>query len=195
MPDKRLRTEITLRDGRHATVRPLEPTDVEPLTAYFLGLSADTRRRYGPHPFDLATAEVLCAAADDPETTRFVAALPGPRGEEIIAYMILTRSIWDDDRRRYGDASAAAIGEGCGCLAPSVADAYQGQGIGGQMAGHVLRAARILGLRRVILMGGVQATNYRARRLYARLGFRRAGDFWVQQGERHVFNYDMALDL
>ncbi len=191
MPDERLCAEITLRDGRRATVRPLEPTDVERLTAYFVGLSADTRRRYGPHPFDRATAEALCAAAGDPETTRFVAALPGPRGETIIAYMILTRSIWDGDRQRYGHALPAE----CGCFAPSVADAYQSQGIGIQMGAHVMAAARLLGLRRIILMGGVQATNYRARRLYARLGFRRVGDFWTQHGEHRVPNYDMALHL
>lgn len=191
MPDERLTAPITLRDGRRALVRPLESSDVEPLTAYFLGLSQDTRRRYGPHPFDRATAEALCAAAGDPETTRFIAVLPGPEGDEIIAYMILTRAIWDGDRRRYGDT----LGDACGCIAPSVADAYQSQGIGAQMARHVIAAARALGLHRAILMGGVQAANYRARRLYARLGFRRVGDFWVQQGERRIANYDMALEL
>ena len=191
MPDERLSTAITLRDGRCALVRPLEPTDVEPLSAYFLGLSQNTRRRYGPHPFDRATAETLCAAADDPETTRFVAVLPGPEGDAIIGYMILTRTIWDGDRQRYG----RALGGACGCFAPSVADAYQSQGIGAQMAAHVLRAARALGLRRVILMGGVQATNYRARRLYARLGFRRMGDFCTGHGDDRILNYDMALDL
>lgn len=191
MPDPRLAATITLRDGRRALVRPLEPTDVEPLTTYFLGLSEDTRRRYGPHPFDRPTAEALCAAAGDPQTTRFVAVLPEPAGEAIIGYMILARTIWEGDVTRYGDA----LGDDCGCLAPSVADAYQSQGIGAQMAALVLSAARVPGLRRVILMGGVQATNYRARRLYARLGFRRVGDFWVHQGERRIFNYDMALDL
>lgn len=195
MPDEPLSAPITLRDGRRALVRPLKPSDVEPLAAYFLGLSEDTRRRYGPHPFDRATAEALCAATDDPQMTRFVAVLPGPTGDAIIGYMILARAIWEGDRQRYGDAAADAVGEGCGCFAPSVADAYQSQGLGGQMAEHVMAAARALGMRRVILMGGVQATNYRARRLYARLGFRRVGDFWVQQGERHIFNYDMALDL
>lgn len=191
MIDERLTAPITLRDGRRALVRPLEPADVEPLTTYFLGLSEETRRRYGPHPFDRATAEALCAAAGDPRATRFVAVLPGPAGDEIIAYMILTRDIWEDDRRRY----AGAVGDDWACFAPSVADAYQGQGIGGQMARHVMDAARALGLRRIILMGGVQATNYRARRLYARLGFRRVGDFWTGQGERRICNYDMALDL
>jgi len=191
MLDERLCDSIALLDGRRALVRPLAPSDVEPLSTYFLGLSQDTRRRYGPHPFDRATAEALCAAAGDGQVTRFVAALRGPTGDAIIAYMILTRTIWEEDRRRYGHALP---GE-CGCFAPSVADAYQSQGIGIQMGAHVMAAARFLGLRRIILMGGVQATNYRARRLYTRLGFRRVGDFWTRHGEHRVPNYDMALDL
>jgi len=188
--DGSLNALITLRDGRQALVRPLRRGDVEPLTAYFLGLSPDTRQRYGPHPFDRPTAEALCASADDPQTTRFVATLPGPEGEKIIAYMILSRSIWEEDRRRYGPA----LGDNCACFAPSVADAYQSQGLGAQMAAHVMAAAWAMGLRRVILMGGVQATNERAQRLYVRLGFTRVGEFWTQQGEHSILNYDMVLD-
>ena len=96
-------TQITLRDGRQAMVRPLEATDVEPLTAYFLSLSPDTRRRYGPHPFDRATAERLCASINNDSVVRFIAVLnDGSAKPEIVGYMILSREISADDQKRYG---------------------------------------------------------------------------------------------
>jgi diamine N-acetyltransferase len=192
MTDHLYRSEITLRDGRKATVRPLELTDVEPLTTYFVSLSADTRRRYGPHPFDRATAEKLCASIDNAVTVRFVAVLEdGSPQAQIIGYMILTREVWGDDAVRY--AGRLPAGESA-CLAPSIADAYQDQGLGTQMGRHVLRSAREMGLRRVILMGGVQATNDRAKHFYEKLGFVRQGEFWTHQPV-DMLNYDMMLDL
>jgi len=193
MPDRQYATEITLRDGRKATVRPLEPTDLEPLTAYFLSLSLETRRRYGPHPFDRATAEKLCTSINNAEIVRFITVLDdGGVAPEVVGYMILSREIWPDDQRRYG--SRLREGE-CACLAPSIADAYQDQGIGSQMARHVLASAREMGIRQLILMGGVQATNDRARHFYSKLGFREVGDFWIHHQGQDIFNYDMALEL
>jgi len=185
--------QITLRDGRQATVRPLEASDMEPLTTYFLSLSPDTRRRYGPHPFDRATAERFCASINNDSVVRFIAVLDdGGAKPEIVGYMILSREISADDQKRYG--SRLRQGE-CACLAPSIADAYQEQGIGTQMAHHVLASAREMGIRQVILMGGVIATNDRARHFYAKLGFREVGDFWVHLQGQDIFNYDMVLDL
>lgn len=184
-------TTMCLRDGRSATVRPLQSTDVEPLTTYLLGLSEDTRRRYGPHPFDRPTAERLCASIDEATTIRFIAimdALPVP---EIIGYMILTRVISAADVGRYGDRLRMRQSAS---FAPSIADAYQSQGLGTQMAQHVMWCARQLGLRQVILMGGVQARNERARRLYTGLGFRPLGEFWTH-GKEDLLNYDMALEF
>jgi RimJ/RimL family protein N-acetyltransferase len=193
MSARRYTTEITLRDGRKATVRPLEPTDLEPLTAYFLSLSEETRRRYGPHPFDRATAEKLCASTDDQRIVRFVAVLDdGGTSPEIIGYMILSREIWPDDQKRYGNRLRQ--GE-CACFAPSIADAYQDQGIGTQMARHVLACAKEMGIRQLILMGGVQAANDRARHFYAKLGFREVGSFWLHLHGQDIFNYDMMLEL
>jgi len=163
------------------------------LTAYFLSLSEETRRRYGPHPFDRATAEKLCASTDDQRIVRFVAVLDdGGTSPEIIGYMILSREIWPDDQKRYGNRLRQ--GE-CACFAPSIADAYQDQGIGTQMARHVLACAKEMGIRQLILMGGVQAANDRARHFYAKLGFREVGSFWLHLHGQDIFNYDMMLEL
>ncbi|MFH1086031.1 MAG: GNAT family N-acetyltransferase [Chloroflexota bacterium] len=191
MSDADLCARLTLRDGRTATVRPLRADDAERLADYFTRFSEGSRRYYGPHAFDRVTAERLCANLGPDDGIRFVATLGEGDAEQIIAYMILTPKIGDGDRQRYGDA----LDDGrCACLAPSVADAFQSQGLGTQMGQHVLASARRLGLRQVILMGGVVAKNERARRLYERLGFRRVREF-TTHGQETLLNYDMVIDL
>jgi diamine N-acetyltransferase len=181
-----------LRDGRVATVRPLQASDVEPLGTFFLSLSERTRGYYGPHPFDRATAENLCASIDNTHTVRFVALLhDGEAAAEMIGYMILTREVWGDDLKRYAGKLDL---EHSACLAPVIGDAYQEQGIGTQMGQHVIACARQMGLHQVILMGGVQARNERARRLYTRLGFKPMGEFWTYKPIT-LLNYDMLLDV
>ena len=183
--------QVTLRDGRIAMVRPLRADDVDRLTDYFARFSADSRRFYGPHPFDRATAERICANLGPEDGVRFVALLGEGDAAMIIAYMILARRIGESDRQRYGDRLDYAH---CACLAPSVADDFQSQGLGTRMGQQVLAMARRLGLRQVILMGGVVAKNERARRLYERLGFRRMGEF-TTHGKETLLNYDMLVDL
>ena len=85
MSTPRHATQITLPDGRSATIRPLEARDGAALSAFFLGLSEQTRSTYGPHPFDRETAERLCAAIDERKGYRFVALVhEGRPAEEII---------------------------------------------------------------------------------------------------------------
>jgi RimJ/RimL family protein N-acetyltransferase len=59
------------------------------------------------------------------------------------------------------------------------------------MADRVLHHAADWGLAQVILMGGVQARNGRARRLYERLGFRAVGTFEVVRNGEKIDNLDM----
>lgn len=184
---------VALRDGRAVLLRPLQAADAEALARLFVSLTPATTRFYGPHPFDRATALRLCAEiAQDAGTRRYVALLPADRANaEIIGYMILTRHIHPDDQARHHHALDL---EHCAALAPCVADAYQNQGLGLQMARYVLDRGRDQGLRQVILMGGVQARNARARHVYARLGFREVGAFWTR-GAVGLLNYSMVLDL
>lgn len=191
MPDPALTTTFTLADGQAATVRPLRSTDVGPLADFFLGLLPDTRRVYGPHPFDRETAERLTSSIDTATTLRFVALLDdGSPNARIIGYVILTRDIHDSDLRRYGGRIHR---DECASLAPVIADAYQDQGIGTLMARHVIACAKDVGLRQVMLMGGVRADNPRAQRLYTKLGFLQVGEFWLESAQ--VMNYDMMIEL
>ena len=63
------------------------------------------------------------------------------------------------------------------------------------MGSHVLSCARKIGLKRVILMGGVMAENDIARRVYAKLGFRQLGKFVTHQQRGDVLNYDMMIEF
>ncbi|MCC7361049.1 MAG: GNAT family N-acetyltransferase [Anaerolineales bacterium] len=67
-------------------------------------------------------------------------------------------------------------------MAPSVADAYQGQGLGRLLMERTIELARRLGRRRMLLLGGAQADNARAIALYRRLGFTAAGRFEQPRG-------------
>jgi RimJ/RimL family protein N-acetyltransferase len=191
MPNAGCSGQVELRDGRQVLVRPLRMDDAELLADYFAHLSDASRRFYGPHRFDRETAEHLCANADEPNAVRFVALLEDDCGVEMIGYMILSRDIDSKDRERYGDMLDY---DHCACLAPSIADAFQSQGLGTQMGRHVLHFARAMGLRQVILMGGVVDKNARARRLYERLGFRYVRQFWTH-GRETLLNHDMVIDL
>lgn len=187
-----LAADIALSDGQAAVIRPLRAEDVEALTAFFLGLSEKSRSTYEPHPFDRQTAERLCASIDNDVTIRFLCVLrDGAPDMEIVGYMILSRDISAKDQARLGDRLDRSVSA---CLAPVIADTYQSQSLGTRMARHVLDSARAIGLRQVVLMGGVLADNPRARRLYERMGFRYVGEFWTEQPIRRL-NYDMILDL
>lgn len=183
---------LRLASGAAGTFRPLAPTDGPALGRYFLGLSDETRRRFGPHPLDQATADRLCAAIDPRDTLRMVACLPAGAGEEIVAYIILRLGVTDSERSRYAGYGIALDPAGDCTVAPSVADALQGQGLGSLLMPLLLAVARQIGRRRAVLLGGTQATNQRAVHFYRKHGFREAGAFEHPPG---AWNYDMVAEL
>jgi diamine N-acetyltransferase len=181
---------VTLRSGEPALVRPLQAGDATIFGVYLGALSPDTRDRYGPHPFDQETANRLCAAINLGENIRVIATIPAHGGERMIAYVILVMGVSDVDVRRY-QALGIPINQETDCtLAPSVADDYQDQGVGRLVVQRVIDGARELGRKRMVLMGGVQATNDRGVHFYTRFGFRKVGEFYTDRN-----NFDMILDL
>jgi GNAT superfamily N-acetyltransferase len=171
-------------------VRPLRPDDAVRLGSYLLNLSAETRSRYGPHPFDQATADAICASLDPKEMLRIVATVPRNGDERIIAYFLLQIGVREGDRLRYEKASIPLNPETDCTLAPSVADDYQNRGLGSLILRYVLDIAVRLGRQRLVLWYGVQATNERAVHFYTKWGFRKVGEFYTDKN-----NFDMILDL
>ncbi len=182
-------TKINDPNGAEYTVRLLAADDVERLGDYFVSLSEETRRRYGPHPFDRETAAKFCADLRPSETQRYVAL---NEDDEIIAYMILQMSVGEGEITRYAAQGIALDVERDCLLAPSLADAYQNRGIGTPIARQVIASAREQGRRYLVLMGGVRAYNALGIRFYQKLEFQHIADFEHPAG---VMNHDMKLDL
>jgi GNAT superfamily N-acetyltransferase len=179
-------------DGVPVLFRPVGAGDADILGDYFLGLSADTKRRYGPHAFDRATAQQLCATTDPADTLRMIATIKGDSGEQVIAYLILILGIRTDDSARYLKLHLPLDARTDCTLAPSVADAYQSKGLGSILMVHLKSVAKQLGRKRTVLWGGTQATNDRGIHFYHKHGFRTVGEFEEPPGFN---NYDMILDL
>jgi GNAT superfamily N-acetyltransferase len=183
---------LLLPSGETIRFRLLEAGDARILGAYFLRLSDETKGHYGPHPFDQATADHLCASIDYADTMCWIAMQNTEGGEQAIGYFILVPGVAEAEEKRYmGWGLPLQSGSDC-TLAPSLADAYQGRGIGSLLLGHLIRVTQRMGFRRMVLMGGVHATNPRAIRYYEKNGFRQVGEFEHPPG---VQNYDMIMDL
>jgi len=180
-------TTLVLKNGATCRVRQLEKPDEEALFAYLNGLSAESRSRFGPHPFDRETVHGICRNLPD-DVLRFVAV---PPDNVLVAYLLVKCGMLPEDRRRY-EALGLFFDEETTCtFAPSVADAWQGSGLGNALFGHVLEALRPYPFRRLVLWGGVQASNQRARNYYARNGFEAVGHFWHNDKD----NVDMVRRL
>ncbi len=178
--------------GTPVTFRLVTRDDAKILGDYFLGLSPATTRLYGPHPFDRATAEMLCANTDPVQTLRMIGTIQGAEGECVIAYMILILGVRAADVERY-DRRGIPLNADTDCtLAPSVADAYQSKGLGSLLLTQLKQLARRVGRTRMVLWEGTKGNNHRAIHYYHKNGFRTVGEFQEPPG---VNNYDMIMDL
>lgn len=151
---------------------------------YFSGLGPETRSRFAPHGFDYGTLHYLLG--QDSGHIAFIA--HEAESGAIIAYAV-TRLYYEpyelDRFKGYGwspDEKTDAF------YAPSVSDLHQGRGIGTQLLEEAIDHLRSIGRTRILLWGGVQATNDRALAHYRRAGFREMGGF-----EWNGWNLDMAM--
>ena len=178
-----MRTPIWSRPARYWLrangfyFRPLLADQAAALGAYFTGLSQATRRVYGPHRFDQETADGFCAALDSAHTLRMLAWIEEEGVERIVGYFVVELGVRAGDRRRY-EALGLVLHDETDCtLAPSVADAYQSEGLGSLMMQHLLGILPRLGRQRMLLWGGVRADNPRAVPLLHQIWFSARGRF------------------
>jgi ribosomal protein S18 acetylase RimI-like enzyme len=173
-----------MTDQQALTLIRFRPVHLSLLLEYLHQLGADTRMRFAPHPFTQEALNDLFIR----QSFRYEGHIACIH-DQIVAYNIIRRGwpVYDQPRLKlYGlqaDDRTDAL------FAPSVADAWQGKGIGSQLWDFTITRLQQQGFRRLLLWGGVQSSNTRALRYYTKKGFRQLGSF-----EYHGLNHDMLLE-
>lgn len=175
---------IRTKDGKEVTLRRVANTDSTALYDYLRKLSAETRSRFGPHPFDFDTVCTLCNYPL-PDIVRHIAI--DPLSQQIIAYMLIKEGMIEWDQQRYTEKNLHYNSPFTVTLAPSVADEWQSSGLGTLMYNAIENELRRHGFKTIILWGGVQASNTKAVNFYNKLGYQFIGSFWHDGKD----NYDM----
>lgn len=166
--------------------RKLTANDFDALLHYLHQLGDATRQRFGPHAFN---SEALNSFYNfDTGFTGYIAEECHSQG--IIAYAIIKTGLLQHDKDRLLAYQYPIMHPNCCTFAPSVADQWQGRGIGKLLFNYILKNLEAAGIKQVILWGGVQASNEKAVTFYKKLGFITLGVF-----EYNGSNLDMLLEI
>lgn len=177
---------VFTKDGRKAELMKYKPVYADLLLDYLVNLSGESKSRFGPHPFTLDGINEVLGSSQD--VLGYIAKEAGT--DRIIAYSLIRAGYLDTDGNRYSSYGLHLTNSDVCTYAPSVADQWQGSGLGSSLFEFILNDIRQAGFRTMILWGGVQASNSRALAFYQRRGFIVAGDF-----EHNGPNLDMYLLL
>lgn len=152
--------DVTLRDGRRVTIRPIQRADI-PRTAEFLdALSFESKHALflgGVASLSDAELQRLCDPRDSGDMA-YVATTAGANGERQIGVC------------RYAGADSAEGAE----ISVAVADDWQNLGLGKLLLRRLIDHARAHGVRRLYSMDA--ASNQGIRRLARDVGFSESGD-------------------
>jgi ribosomal protein S18 acetylase RimI-like enzyme len=177
---------IKTKNNRQVVLRKLTLADYDNLFLYLDNLSLVTKKRFGPHPFDKQS--ILDFYQKD-KHRGYVAHDPETLG--IVAYSIINIGYLEDDGYRL-QSYGLTLDDKTDCtFAPSVADSWQGCGIGNSLFKFIVSDLKLLEIKRIILWAGVQASNDKAVNYYKKNGFQTLGEFYNHNGK----NYDMVLNL
>ncbi|MFK4804089.1 GNAT family N-acetyltransferase [Streptomyces sp. MPA0124] len=186
----RLTSRLKPHGGSDVVLRPLTHADAGQLAEFLDALSSESRRFSTFGGYDLATARELCDAIARYDKLRLV--LEDVPSGRIVGLLEFSLALTPGDIARYQDAGIR-LAETTDCrFGPTLADGYQGRGVGTLAFPLVTEVARLLGRTRIILWGGVRADNPRAIRYYKKNGFQPVGFFTEADGS---LSLDMMLDL
>jgi diamine N-acetyltransferase len=170
-------------------IRLLKFDDSELLYEYCNGLSDLTKSKFVPHGFDKETIENICRNIGKDDSFRFVAITTDT--EQIIGYFIAKNGMSENDKTRFFQNKTHLIPEECCSIAPSVADDYQGSGLGKAFFKFMIDYLREHQKHHLILLGGVQKENEKAIGFYRKMGFQEAGEF----DRNGVLNLNMWMKI
>jgi diamine N-acetyltransferase len=177
---------ILTKNNNQVLLSKLTVYDFDHLVNYLDGLSAETKNRFGPHPFDLLSIKFFYELHN--HNTGYIAR--DVLTQEIIAYSIVKSGYLAHDSARLQSYGLQLSHQTDCTFAPSVADKWQSLGIGNSLYEYINIELQSSGIKRIILWGGVQSNNEKAVRFYKKHGFRVLGEF-----EYNGLNYDMIKDI
>ncbi len=180
--------KITLKNNKTVLVRGLDAGDEEFLYNYLQLLSPESRSRFGPHPFDWTTIQAIFNQPDE-RIKRYIA-VSNPENA-VIAYMLIQQGMIEADQLRYAQRNQFFDLVKTVTFAPSVADAWQSTGLGTAMSACIEKELLDRGINKIILWGGVQASNLKAINFYKKRGYQFIASFWHDEKD----NYDMINEL
>lgn len=152
--------DVTLRDGRRVTIRPIRRADIARTAAFIDALSFESKHALflgGVAQLSDAELQRLCDPLDSRDMA-YVATTSEPSGEREIGVC------------RYAGAGSADGAE----ISVAVADDWQHQGLGKLLLIRLIDYARAHGVRRLYSMDA--ASNQAIRRLAHAVGFSEHGD-------------------
>ena len=174
------------KDHRQIELRHLNNNDFDNLLTYLNHLSHETKRRFGPHPFDEISVRNFYLSSC--QYQGFIA-VDTPTNA-IVAYAVIKRGFLVHDQSRLLDYGIKPDDLTDCTFAPSVGDLWQNAGVGKALLKFIISEIKTAGIKRMILWGGVQSDNERAKNYYLKAGFKVLGHF-----EYYGENEDMILDL
>jgi ribosomal protein S18 acetylase RimI-like enzyme len=179
---------ITHQNGKTVNIRSLTAGDANQLFNYLQQLSPESRSVFEPHPFDQQTIDNICEHPDN-ETQRFIAAEES--AHIIVAYMLIKQGMVAGDQQRYAERNQFYDPGTTVTYAPSVADAWQGSGLGTAMLTIIENELKYKGMLHIVLWGGVQTSNQKAVNFYKKNGYQMIASFRHDDKD----NYDMVKPL
>ncbi|WP_428653538.1 N-acetyltransferase family protein [Runella sp.] len=174
------------KNGKEIYLKKWAFENLEALTEYLVELNHETKKRFAPHAFDIETLKTLFQKSE--EYSGYIAT--EPLENKVIAYCIVKSGILPKDAARLEQLGLIFDQDSDLTIAPSVADAWQSEGVGSLLMHFIVSDIRLTLAARMVLWGGVQRDNQKAIRFYLKHGFKIVGQF-----ERKGLNYDMVLDL
>lgn len=183
---------IELKDKTKVLFRPLLPSDVNALAIFLENLSVQTRERSSFESYDFNCATELCDAINKYDKLRFVCeADSGSDISRIVGLLELSFGIPESDVKRFADEGISLNEDSDVRFGPTLADDFQGRGLGTKAFNEVVEIVRNFGKKRILLWGGVLELNFPAVKYYEKLGFKKAATF-IKDGKNH---FDMILAI
>jgi ribosomal protein S18 acetylase RimI-like enzyme len=176
---------IFTKKGKPLIMQRMQALHTEALLQYLLQLSETTRSRFAPHA--ASRQGISDFYAYNPTAIGWLA-LDAHNGE-ICGYALSHKGILSHESARLSNYPISTNGD-VATFAPSVADKWQGEGIGSAMLDYICGEFFEEGFLTLVLWGGVQESNVAAVEFYKKKGFELLGSF-----DYNGTNYDMMLKL